>query len=117
MTRVPGRVGSGSQEHTFYQRVYDLVRRIPPGRVMTYGQVARAVGKPRGARMVGWAMRACPEDVPWQRVVNSRGGLSTQSLHAGFNLQHALLEDEGIEFDSAGRIDLSQFGWQDDTWR
>ena len=115
MTGLPGRLRGVGQEHAFFQRVYDVVRRIPPGRVMTYGQIARAVGKPRGARMVGWAMRACPENVPWQRVVNSKGGLSTQALHVGFNLQRALLEDEGIEFDSAGRIDLSQFGWHDDT--
>jgi methylated-DNA-protein-cysteine methyltransferase-like protein len=57
-------------------------------------------------------MRACPDDVPWHRVVNSRGGLSLGPAHGGVNLQRALLEDEGIEFDAKGHIDLCVCGWQ-----
>lgn len=58
---------------SFFKRVYTLVQRIPRGRVATYGQIARALGAPRAARTVGWAMHHCPDDVPWHRVVNARG--------------------------------------------
>ena len=58
-------------------------------------------------------MRACPDDVPWHRVVNARGGLSTGTLSGAFNLQRALLEDEGVQFDSNGRINLSIYGWNE----
>ena len=59
-----------SASASFFRRVYALVRSVPRGRVVTYGQIARALGAPRAARTVGWAMRDCPADVPWQRVVN-----------------------------------------------
>lgn len=96
---------------SFFHQVYELVRSVPPGKVVTYGQVARWLGKANGARAVGWAMRALPKgsDVPWQRVVNSRGELSLTSQ--GKDLQRALLESEGIQFDDRGRIDLHESGW------
>lgn len=97
----------------FFERVYELVREVPEGRVVTYGQIAAALGDARRARTVGWAMRVCPDDVPWHRVVNAKGGLSTGSRSRGFNLQRALLEDEGLHFDSNGRIDLDVYGWNE----
>lgn len=98
---------------SFYQRVYALVSQVPEGRVVTYGQVAAALGDRRQARTVGWAMRVCPMHVPWHRVVNADGRLSTRSLTGGFHPQRALLEDEGIVFDDKDRIDLDRFGWDD----
>lgn len=95
----------------FYQQVYELVRQVPKGRVVTYGQIAATLGNVRKARMVGWAMRGCPDDVPWHRVVNASGGLSTRPVHGSFHPQRALLEDEGVEFDHSGRIDLESYGW------
>jgi len=97
----------------FYDQVYELVRGVPTGRVATYGEIAAALGNPRKARQVGWAMRVCPDDVPWHRVVNSQGRLSTTAIHGGFNPQRALLEDEGVEFDCEGCIDLTRYGWHD----
>lgn len=97
----------------FFQKVYELVRMVPKGRVVTYGQIAATLGDSRRARTVGWAMRSCPDDVPWHRVVNAQGGLSTTFSDGGLHLQRALLEDEGVQFDSKGQIDLSVCGWDE----
>ena len=95
-----------------FELVYRVVRCIPPGRVATYGQVARIAGMPRGARTVGWALRALPggSDVPWQRVVNAKGTISFTPGGYAASVQQALLEEEGIVFEQ-GRIDLHVFGW------
>lgn len=95
----------------FFEGVYTLVRRVPAGRVVTYGQVARALGSPRAARTVGWAMQSCPPDVPWQRVVNSRGEVSARAHALDEGMQRDLLEEEGVSFDLAGRIDLHAQQW------
>ena len=95
----------------FFVRVYALVRRVPRGRVVTYGQIARALGAPRSARTVGWAMRACPADAPWHRVVNARGEISLRPS-VGYHEQRARLKAEGVRFDRAGRIDLKKYGWR-----
>jgi methylated-DNA-protein-cysteine methyltransferase-like protein len=95
----------------FFRRVYALARQVPRGRVVTYGQLARALGASRGARTVGWAMRACPADVPWHRVVNARGEISVRPT-TGYAEQRARLRAEGIRFDRAGRIDLDKYGWR-----
>lgn len=95
----------------FFQKVYELVKQVPEGHVVTYGQIAGALGNPRQARQVGWAMRVCPEDVPWHRVVNSRGCVSTRPELGSFSPQRALLEDEGVQFGPDGRIDLGVYGW------
>jgi len=90
--------------------VHRIVRRIPRGRVMTYGQIAKLVAGRLSARAVGWAMSSCPDDVPWQRVVNARGACSTDDradLPPG--LQRALLEREGIEFRGDGTLDLARY--------
>lgn len=104
---------------SFNRHVWDVVRTIPAGRVATYGQVAKLVPLPAGvepdtyrsfgARWVGSAMAACPDDVPWQRVLNAKGEIS---LRAGAETQRRLLETEGITFDAKGRVDLSRYGWQ-----
>src|SRR5262245_20094297 len=92
------------------QRVYALVRRIPTGRVVTYGQVAALVGVPRAARAVGQAMRVCPPAVPWQREVNGRGPVSRRGDGSGALSQRLLLEGEGVRF-ARGRIDLVRYRW------
>ncbi len=94
-----------------FQQVYALLAHVPPGRVVTYGQIAQALGMPRGARVVGWALRACPEGLPWHRVVNAKGGVSTAGGPESVPLQRALLEEEGVEFGLAGTIDLARYRW------
>lgn len=99
----------------FYNRVYALIARIPEGQVTTYGDLARMLGRPRNARLVGWAMRRCPEGVPWYRVVNSQGRLSVRARYPdGKLMQQALLEEEGVVFDAEGRIDLEKYAWAGD---
>ena len=99
-----------------YPRYYDVVRRIPSGRVATYGQVAVEAGLPGRARQVGYAMAALPNgsDVPWHRVVNARGEVSRRAGGTAFEqIQRVLLEAEGVHFNAHGRIDLSRFRWDD----
>lgn len=97
-----------------YARIYAVVRRIPKGRVASYGQVAELAGLPRAARQVGYAMAALAPNarVPWQRVVNARGEVSERAEPGADQLQRLLLEREGVRFDAAGRIDFARFGWQ-----
>lgn len=99
----------------FAERVYDLVRRVPRGRVVSYGGVAALLGRPRAARGVGRALRELPHDtdVPWWRVVNHAGAISLGKLdpHAA-RLQRVLLKGEGVVFDARGRIDWERFGWE-----
>lgn len=112
------RYASPPDRMAFQLRVWEVVRRIPPGRVSTYGQIAALVGPPPGvearaylafgARWVGAAMAACPDDVPWQRVINSQGRISPRP---GAETQRALLEAEGVLFDERGRVDRKRFGW------
>jgi methylated-DNA-protein-cysteine methyltransferase related protein len=94
--------------------VQRLVRSIPRGKVATYGQLSRLIGRRLTPVGVGWAIRAAPDGtIPWQRVVNASGGISTDDQHPG--LQREMLESEGVRFDGAGRIDLSRFGWDPDA--
>jgi methylated-DNA-protein-cysteine methyltransferase-like protein len=91
-----------------------VVRRIPRGRVATYGQVAELAGLRGHARQVGYALHATPDHVriPWQRVVNAKGEISLRAESGGGNLQAALLEAEGVTFDANGRIDLERYRWK-----
>jgi methylated-DNA-protein-cysteine methyltransferase-like protein len=98
---------------SFYDEVYRMVKRIPRGRVTTYGHIAALCGKPRAARTVGWALHALPDDsgVPWHRVINASGGISISKVGLPPELQRALLEREGVKFGSDGRVDIARWGW------
>lgn len=97
----------------WHQRVWALVEAIPPGRVMAYGHVAAALGHPRMARQVGWALAALPAGtaVPWQRVLRSSGSLAFAGSPERAMRQRFLLEAEGVVFDG-DRVDLARFGWR-----
>jgi methylated-DNA-protein-cysteine methyltransferase related protein len=102
---------------SFQQRVYALVRQIPPGRVTTYSAIATLIYTPRAARAVGQALKAGVwggDEVPWQRVINSQGRISFRGDVARAVLQRALLEREGVCFDAAGRVELARYGWWGD---
>lgn len=96
-----------------YAQVYEMVCEIPEGRVASYGQIARLIGRPRHARHVGYALAALPDEheVPWHRVVNSKGEISSRSKAGYEDYQRILLEEEGVEFNPAGRIYMKQFVW------
>jgi methylated-DNA-protein-cysteine methyltransferase-like protein len=98
---------------TFTERVYDVVRCIPHGQVVSYGGVAALLGQPRAARGVGQALHALPDgsDVPWWRVINRNGEISIRGVPHGAQLQRTLLRGEGVRFDRRGRIDWKRFGW------
>ena len=97
-----------------YERIYDLVRRIPEGRVATYGQVAALAGLAGHARQVGYALHALDDgsDVPWQRVINARGEVSPRSDPGWEGYQRHLLEEEGVVFGLRGKVDLRRFRWR-----
>lgn len=98
-----------------YERFYAIVRRIPAGRVATYGQIAELAGAPRGARQVGYALAAVrePDAIPWHRVVNAKGEISPRADPSGYeHLQRVLLEGEGVEFDARGRVALERYRWR-----
>lgn len=107
------------ERQIYFSRIWSLVRKVPPGKVTTYGQLARLVDPPEeiseqdyrtyGARWVGQAMRECPAGVPWQRVINSQGKISLPG--AGGVEQRQRLEEEGVVFNASGKIDLKLFGW------
>lgn len=95
-----------------FERVYDAVRRIPRGRVATYGQIARMIGSPRAARAVGYALSAAPADVPCHRVVSRQGGLSEAFSPCGRETHRLLLEMEGVAFRPDGTVDLETCLWR-----
>ena len=97
----------------FSERVYDCVRRIPSGRIINYGSVAALVGEPRAARGVGYALSHLPpgSEVPWWRVVNRRGAISTSRLTGLAQRQRAILESEGVVFNADGEASWERFGW------
>ena len=98
-----------------YEVIYAVVRRIPRGRVCTYGAIARLAGRPRHARLVGYALHALRDGsrVPWHRVVNAQGRLSLGRVVPGGELEQRFrLEREGVTFDASGRIPLERFAWK-----
>ena len=107
-------------QQAYYEQVWQLVRQIPRGKVAAYGQIALMIPPPAGVeieaykafgpRWVGGAMAACPDDVPWQRVINSQGKISPRP--GGAEKQRQLLEQEGVEFDAKDRVDLKKYGWK-----
>lgn len=100
-----------TRENTF-SRIYAVVRRIPRGRVATYGQVALLAGNPRWSRVVGYALHVNPEPgaIPCHRVVNRFGETSSAFAFGGEDMQRMLLEEEGVQF-ADGRVDLARFLW------
>jgi methylated-DNA-protein-cysteine methyltransferase-like protein len=103
-----------AQRESSYERIYTVVRRIPRQRVATYGQVATLAGLGGHARQVGYALNAMPDDpsIPWHRVINSKGEISTHAEPGATSEQRRLLEAEGIDFDHRGRVPLRRFQWQ-----
>jgi len=112
-----------ADRQAFNRLVYDIVRSIPEGRVMTYGTIAALIPSPRSvdplayrrvrARWVGYAMAGCPDDVPWQRVVNAKGRISPRPGH-GPPVQKILLEEEGVGFGRGDKLDLKTLAWSPD---
>ena len=98
-------------DKAYRERVYSIVRQIPTGKVMTYGQLAIVLGDGYTARTVGYVMHGSDEGVPWQRVINSQGRCSTGRLTIPMNLQQDLLEAEGVVFKDKGKCDLTKFQW------
>lgn len=111
--QIPGGEKDGdtmaqSNAQGFFAQVWALVERIPPGRVASYGQLALMLGRPGGARIVGWAMRACPDGVPFQRVVRDDGSIAGGDYAP---LRRALLESEGVPMLADGRVDIAHCRW------
>ncbi|MDI6694566.1 MAG: MGMT family protein [Anaerolineales bacterium] len=116
---MPPAYSSPPDPMAFKLQVWEIVKQIPSGKVATYGQIAALIPPPGGMaendyrafapRWVGGAMAACPEGIPWQRVVNAQGKISLRG--GGESRQRELLEAEGVVFDEHGRIDLKRFGW------
>jgi methylated-DNA-protein-cysteine methyltransferase-like protein len=109
---------------SFNQAVWDICKKIPSGKVTTYGRIAFMIPLPddvgadeykaAGARWVGAAMAACPDDVPWQRVINAQGKIS-ERRGGGSLRQRQLLEEEGVVFDEHDRVDLKKYGWNESS--
>ena len=103
-----------TEKAPLYERIYHIVRLIPPGKVTTYGRVADLVGG-CSARVVGYAMaalkRGTAPDVPWQRVINAKGKISVHGDGVGNAMQRTILEEEGIVFDENDRLDFEVYGW------
>ena len=99
-----------------YREIYATVKKIPRGRVASYGQVARVAGIGRQARLVGYALHALRDDnaqrVPWQRVINAQGFCSIKEPPMAAEIQQRILELEGVEFSPRGKVDLKKFGWK-----
>jgi len=92
----------------FFKQVYEIVERIPYGKVISYGEIAKLLGRPRAAREVGWAMRNCPEDLPWQRVVMADGSIAG-GVYA--DMRRALLDSENVSFLPDGKVDMIACRW------
>ena len=100
------------KDRLFYQRVIRIIKKIPYGKVVTYGQVATNAGSSRAARQVAYILHSSKkENLPWHRVINSKGGISLRPKR-GYELQKNLLKKEGISFDKNGLVDLKEFLWQ-----
>ena len=95
----------------YRERVFEIVRRIPTGRVMTYGQLAEILGEGYTARTVGFVMHSADQTVPWQRVINAQGACSTGRVIVPPDLQQRMLVSEGVVFNEKGRCDLARYRW------
>jgi len=108
-----GRGGSRAGVDALQQRILATLDCIPPGRVASYGQVAAEAGLPRRARVVGRVLGALPlgSELPWHRVVNARGAISSRGSGSSERRQRRLLEAEGVSFGPGGRVDMARHGW------
>ena len=97
--------------NSFFEQVYNFLEHIPYGKVVSYGQIAGILGRPRAGREVGRAMRCCPEHLPWHRVVMADGSI-TGGIYA--DMRKALLATEGIQFLPDGRVDMQSCQWRID---
>lgn len=102
---------------TVFEKIYEVVLKIPEGKVATYGQVAILAGNPRWARVVGYALHnnPAPGIIPCHRVVNREGRTAESFVFGGGEVQRELLEKEGIVFEKDGRIDFKKYGWKGDA--
>ena len=105
------------KEKSVFEKIYDEVKKIPQGKVATYGQIACLSGNPRWARVVGYALHVNPDpdNIPCYRVVNREGRVSKAFAFGGENMQRLLLAEEGIEFLNDGRVNLKKHFWNGDT--
>ena len=101
-------------EAKYRERVYEIVRRIPRGRVMTYGQIAEILGEGYTARTVGFVMHGSSDNTPWHRVINAQGACSTGRVVIPHDKQQRMLEAEGVKFNKRGRCDLETYLWLPD---
>jgi len=111
MKRERASIGRLESNFAFRVAIYRLIRGVPRGQVVTYGQVAMWLGRPRSARAVGGAMGRCPDDVPWHRVVNAQGGISRRRQVSGMLTQRMRLEQEGVRL-RRGRVPLASYRWE-----
>ena len=102
----------GKNKSDLYKKIYKIVKNIPKGKVSTYGQIGKMIGC--SPRVIGYAMHSVSseDEVPWQRVINSKGMISFPEGTQGYDEQRAILEAEGIVFNENGKIDLKKFGWE-----
>lgn len=100
-----------SPDLNYRKRVYDVVRKIPSGRVMTYGQIAEILGEGYTPRTVGFVMHGSDDKTPWHRVINAQGACSTGGLVLPHDKQQRMLEAEGVVFNDRGRCELQKYLW------
>ena len=105
-----------NMQYNFFERVYEAVKKVPAGKVSTYGDIARAIGAPRCARQVGWALHCNPQQgvIPCHRVIFSSGSVCTGFAFGGPEVQKAMLEAEGVEVSDDLKIDLKKYRWEGD---
>ena len=103
------------EKKDFFNKVYDVAKRIPYGKVTTYGHIAEACGIKSAARTVGWALNGCGPDIPAHRVVNRYGALTGKIIFGDPNLMEDLLRSEGVEFDKNGFVKLEKHLWIPNT--
>ena len=102
---------AGPTDNDYRERVFKIVRKIPSGRVMTYGQIAEILGEGYTPRTVGFVMHSADDKTPWHRVINAQGGCSTRGLVLPHDKQQRMLEAEGVRFNKLGRCELQSFLW------
>jgi len=99
-------------ENNYFQLVYEVVKRIPSGKVVTYGEIAQFLGNPRNARTVGYAMHSCDDSLPWYRVIMKSGKLPFEETDSSSSKQKKYLEKEGVTFLANGRVNLEKHRWK-----